>query len=73
MDFLGWYGGEEFMVILFGIYGEEVFILVEWIRKKIFSNIIEIDKGDFLLIISIGVSIYFIKDKSLEDIILWVD
>ena len=73
VDFLGRYGGEEFMAILPGIYGEEAFILAERIRKKISSNIIETDKGDLLLTISIGVSTYSTKDKSLEDIILRAD
>ena len=73
VDFLGRYGGEEFMAILPGIYGEEAFILAQRIRKKISSNIIETDKGNLLLTISIGVSTYSTKDKSLEDIILRAD
>lgn len=73
VDFLGRYGGEEFMTILPQTNGEKAFILAERIRKKVSSNIIKTDKGNILLTISIGVSTYSTKDQSLDDIISRAD
>ncbi len=73
VDFLGRYGGEEFLAILPETYGEQALILAERIRKMVASNIIETDQGNLRLSISIGVSTYSIKDRSLDDMILRAD
>ncbi|NEQ40085.1 MAG: diguanylate cyclase [Okeania sp. SIO3I5] len=73
VDFLGRYGGEEFMAILPETFGEEAFILAERIRKMVASNIIKTDVGNLLLTISIGVSTYYTKDRSLDDMISRAD
>jgi len=73
VDFLGRYGGEEFMAILPQTYGEEAFILAERIRTMVANNIIKTDQGNLLLTISIGVSTYSTKDRSLDDMISRAD
>ncbi len=73
VDFLGRYGGEEFMAILPETYGEQALILAERIRQMVASNIIETDEGNLPLTISIGVSTYSTKDRSLDDMILRAD
>ena len=73
VDFLGRYGGEEFMAILPETNGKKALILAEEIRKMVSSNIIKTEKGSILLTISIGVSTYSAKDKSLDDIISRAD
>ncbi|MCL2925173.1 MAG: diguanylate cyclase [Trichodesmium sp. MAG_R04] len=73
VDFLGRYGGEEFMAILPETNGKKALILAEEIRKMVSSNIIKTDKGSILLTISIGVSTYSAKDQSLDDMISRAD
>lgn len=73
VDFLGRYGGEEFMAILPETNGKKALILAEEIRKMVSSNIIKTEKGSILLTISIGVSTYSAKDQSLDDIISRAD
>ncbi|MGD1806964.1 diguanylate cyclase [Dapis sp. BLCC M126] len=73
VDFLGRYGGEEFLAILPETYGEQALTLAERIRQMVASNIIKTDKGNLRLSISIGVTSYSIKDQSLDDMILRAD
>ncbi len=73
VDFLGRYGGEEFMAILPEIYGEQALILAERIREMVASNSIQTDRENIKLTISIGVTAYSIKDQTLDDMILRAD
>ena len=73
VDFLGRYGGEEFMLILPETDGEQALILAERIRKLVASSIIETEKGNLKLTLSIGITSYDPKDRSLEDMISRAD
>ena len=73
VDFLGRYGGEEFMAILPETYGEEALTLAEQIRQMVAINIIETNRESFRLSISIGVTTYSIKDHNLDDMISRAD
>jgi diguanylate cyclase (GGDEF)-like protein len=55
-DFVGRYGGEEFMVVAVDLPVEEAFALSERIRSEISSNPLVVDGDHHVLTVSIGVA-----------------
>ncbi|MEB3339816.1 diguanylate cyclase [Okeania sp.] len=73
VDFLGRYGGEEFIAILPETHGEQALILAERIRKTVANRVIKTDPGNLQLTVSIGVTTYSVNDQSIDDMILRAD
>ncbi|MGB3514597.1 MAG: diguanylate cyclase [Microcoleaceae cyanobacterium] len=73
VDFLGRYGGEEFIAVLPETNAEQALILAERIRELVASSSIDIEKESLKLTLSIGVTSYHPNDRSIEDMISRAD
>ncbi len=68
-DFLGRFEGEEFIAILPNINTAKAVAIAEYIRNKIYRNLIGIDNINISIQVSIGMSSYHHNDQNLEDIL----
>jgi diguanylate cyclase (GGDEF)-like protein len=73
IDWVGRYGGEEFLIVLRDIDSENAYIIAEKIRKLVDETIFTYDNLDIHITSSFGVHGYKNEKLNLEDIISQVD